>query len=495
MSVLGCRWARRGNERGTTNQDRGRAQRARLGGRAAAALGVCALVAACGGSSSSSSSSSSSPSSSASATAAATTSSASNAASGTALSGNLRLTVFTFSAPVMKPVIAGFEKANPNVHVTDSVVSNGNTYVPLLQTEKLAGTLPDIAETYDVLTPTLETDHLLTNLSPFLAKGEPYAQSYWLPTFMASYIPPAGAPQGVGNVYALPNEADATVIFYNKNEFKAAGVPLPKNGWTWSEMLADAAKLSNKAKNRYGICERPDWQAEYNPVLKAYGVTAFTETKADLASAPALKAWQLMMGPLQSGIAVPESQLVGEGDNDCTPFFNSGEAAMSIEVRGNLPTVQQGVGSKFAYDVVPMPSIPGPSGAVIPTGGGSVGWTLTSGVKNTANAIAFLKYLFSAPGQAVAEKTFGVVPAVGSLNGPTSLWRTQTGGPANSSAFVLAANSATIAPQTPGRVFTLSNTAIPNAVEEVTENKKSLADAFGSLQSQMTAAYTQAKQG
>jgi multiple sugar transport system substrate-binding protein len=458
-----------------------------------AAVGVCSLIVACG--SSSKSSTTSAPSTSSSAPAATTTGSSSTpAASAGGLSGNLKMTVFTFSADVMKPVIAGFEKLNPNVHVTSSVVSNGNTYVPLLQTEKLGGTLPDIAETYDVLTPTLETDHLLTNLSPFLAKGQPYPKNYWLSTFMASYIPPAGAPDGVGNVYALPNEADATVIFYNKNEFKAAGVPFPTNGWTWNQMLADAAKLSKPSSNHYGICERPDWQAEYNPILKAFGVTGFTETAANLASAPAQKAWQLMIGPLQKGLAVPESQLVAEGDNDCTPLFTSGEAAMSIEVRGNLPSVQSGVGSKFAYDVVPMPSIPGPSGtAVVPTGGGSVGWTLTSGVKNTPNALAFLKYLFSATGQAVAEKTFGVVPAVGSLNGPTALWRTQKGGPANSSAFVIAANSATIAPQTPGRVFTLSNTAIPNAVEEVTQHGMSIAAAFGSLQSQMKSAYAQAK--
>ena len=41
-------------------------------------------------------------------------------------------------------------------------------------------------------------------------------------------------------------------------------------------MLADAAKLkigSGPSQTQYGICERPDWQAEYNPVLKAYGVT------------------------------------------------------------------------------------------------------------------------------------------------------------------------------------------------------------------------------
>ena len=169
-----------------------------------------------------------------------------------------------------------------------------DTYVPLLQTERLAGNEPMIDETYDVLTPTLEVDGLIGDLTPDLKMGKPYPQNYWLPTFEASYIPPKGAPFGVGQVFALANEADATVIMYNENEFKAAGVPFPQNGWTWSQMLADAAKLkvgSGSSQTQYGICERPDWQAEYNPVLKAYGVTAFTETKATLDTPAALKAW------------------------------------------------------------------------------------------------------------------------------------------------------------------------------------------------------------
>ena len=120
---------------------------------------------------------------------------------------------------------------------------------------------------------------------------------------------------------------------------------------------------------------------------------------------------------------------------------------MSIEVRGNLPGLQQAIGSKFAYNVVPMPSITAADGMqVIPTGGGSLGWGLAPNAVHNPLALAFLHYLFSAAGQAVAEKTFGVVPAVASLNGPTALWRTQAGGPANSAAFVIAANSATIAP-------------------------------------------------
>ena len=114
---------------------------------------------------------------------------------------------------------------------------------PCYRPRRSPATSPMIDETYDVLTPTLEVDGLIADLSPDLKAGKPYPQSYWYPTFLASYIPPKGAPFGVGQVFALPNEADATVIMYNENEFKAAGVPFPQNGWTWSQMLADAAKL------------------------------------------------------------------------------------------------------------------------------------------------------------------------------------------------------------------------------------------------------------
>jgi ABC-type glycerol-3-phosphate transport system substrate-binding protein len=411
------------------------------------------------------------------------------------LSGHLTMNVFTFTTPVMKPVIAAFKKANPKVTISAAnVVNTPSTYVPLLQTERLAGNLPMINETYDVLTPTLEVDGLFGDLTPGLKAGKPYHQNYWLPSFEASYIPPKGAPFGVGKVFALANEADATVIMFNKDEFTKAGVPFPKNGWTWSEMLADAAKLkvgSGASQTQYGICERPDWQAEYNPVLKAFGVTGFTETQATLATPAALKAWKLMIDPMLNGDAVPEAQQQAKnGSSGCEPFFESGEAAMSIEVRGNLPGLQQAIGTKFAYDVVPMPSIPGAGGKqVIPTGGGSLGWGLAPDAVNNPLALAFLKYLFSAAGQAVAEKTFGVVPAVASLNGPTALWRTQPGGPANSEAYVIAAKTATIAPQTPGTVFTLSNTDIPNAVTAATTGHQSIAKAFGALQKQMDAAY------
>ena len=95
---------------------------------------------------------------------------------------------------------------------------------------------------------------------------------------------------------------------------------------------------------------------------------------------------------------------------------------MGIGVRGNLPGFQAALGAS-AFDVLPMPTIPTSQGQVRATGGGSVAWGLSSGVKNTVQALDFLHWFFSPVGYAAAEATYGIVPAVTSIAAdPKALW-------------------------------------------------------------------------
>jgi hypothetical protein len=430
------------------------------------------------------------------------------------LSGNLSITFNTFDYTTLDTALTAWEALNPGVHVTVADVSNNpSTYVPALQAEQSAGDQPDINEAYDVLTPTFEVDGLAADLKSVLTSSGIYPVNYWYPSFEASYIPPAGATGGVtvGDPYGVPLEADATVILYNENELKAAHVPFPQDGWTWAQMLADAKKLrigSGASQKQYGICLRPDWQAEYNPVLHAFGVTAFTESKATLDTKAAQAAWKLMLAPLENGDAVPESQIGANAAGDCGGVFESGEAAMALAVRGGAAGYAAEIGNKFKWNVVTMPTIPVGKGKVdYPVGGGSVSFTMSpsvvtgsAGGNHTAdlpNAESFIKYLFSAAGQKVLEDTFGVIPSVPSLNGPTAEWRHLAGGPGpnqsfpqNNNAWSIDAKYAIIAPQTPGTVFTTSNTDVPNFVQAVTTGSESLTAGLSQLQSQMNAAYS-----
>ena len=82
-------------------------------------------------------------------------------------------------------MIAAFEKLNPGVKIqAANVVNTPDTYVPLLQTERLAGNEPDIDETYDVLTPTLEVDGLVADLS-----AEPQGRAALPAELLASDLP------------------------------------------------------------------------------------------------------------------------------------------------------------------------------------------------------------------------------------------------------------------------------------------------------------------
>jgi hypothetical protein len=155
-----------------------------------------------------------------------------------------------------------------------------------------------------------------------------------------------------------------------------------------------------------------------------------------------------------------------------------------------------------------MPTIPiGKSKVDYPVGGGSVSFTLSPSVVNGSaggnhtadlpNAESFIQYLFSAAGSKVGEDTFGIIPAAAALNGPSAEWRHLAGGPGpnqsfptNNNAWSIDAAKAIIAPQTPGTVFTESNTDVPNFVEAVTTGAESLSAGLSQLQSQMNAAYS-----
>jgi ABC-type glycerol-3-phosphate transport system substrate-binding protein len=418
-------------------------------------------------------------------------SSATSSGTGGKPSGNLTISAQVFGAPILAPVLKAFEKAYPSIHVQESVASSdaGTAYQTSLLTQKLAGDLPDIVNPQDVLSPTLSTDGITQSLSPYLAKGQPYKQGYWLPNILASYIPTIG--KNKGQVFALPNEADAVVVYYNKAEFKKAGVADPVNNWTWSQMMADAAKLKvvkGGTQTQWGLCDTPDWQAVYNPLMKAFGVTSLSETKADLASPGALKAWQMLVQPTQNGEAVPYATYLA-ASAQCSTLFDSGQASMFFGVRGNLPTVRSATAGKFDWDVVPMPFVPGVNGMTRPTGAGSIAWALSSQAKDIPNALTFFKFLWSAAGQAAEEKGYGVVPAVASLLTKSAVWQKLPGPPENVDAFTIAAQTGTIAPQTPNTVYNLTQTDIPKAIEAVVDGHQSYAAAFGTINQAINAQY------
>ncbi|WP_136608602.1 ABC transporter substrate-binding protein [Paenibacillus dokdonensis] len=61
-----------------------------------------------------------------------------------------------------------------------------------------------------------------------------------------------------GKLYGIPAGFTTRVVYYNKKLFDAAGIPYPKDGWTWSEFQEISQKLTDKSKKQYGFGARAE---------------------------------------------------------------------------------------------------------------------------------------------------------------------------------------------------------------------------------------------
>lgn len=80
-------------------------------------------------------------------------------------------------------------------------------------------------------------------------------------------IKPDDFPEGLmnttrieGKTYGMPSGFTTQVVFYNKEMFAKAGVEEPKEGWTWDDLRAKAAKFRDEAGKVYGFAvdAKPD---------------------------------------------------------------------------------------------------------------------------------------------------------------------------------------------------------------------------------------------
>jgi multiple sugar transport system substrate-binding protein len=61
----------------------------------------------------------------------------------------------------------------------------------------------------------------------------------------------------LGHTWGVPVEAGTYVIFYNKDLFDKAGVPVPKKGWTWQDLQDRAQRLTKDlgSETQYGYAQ------------------------------------------------------------------------------------------------------------------------------------------------------------------------------------------------------------------------------------------------
>ncbi len=368
-----------------------------------------------------------------------------------------------------------FENTHKGFHVTVKAVPDTQSdYIQQLVTEGLSKSLPDIIFNYDTLNQTLDANHLLYNIKPWLDSGHDGLKgSGFLPNFLGQYK--------VGStITGIPVSADTGVIAINKTLFQKYNVAVPTADWTYSDMYNAAKQITQASGGTvYGL-QTPigDGSALFTfyPVLKAFGSNLYDPTtkKFIFANAGGIQAWTQLLAPYTDKFGSPYSVATK------STLFPSGQVAMSIISTAQVANYRATV--KDNWDILPMPTQNGQP----TTGGGSYSLSISQKSSNKEGAYQFMAWFYSTNGGMKVAQPDGVIPATadGIANGA---WLNQTNPvPASFVATVKASVAKAVLPNTiPDAVQPKVVPALQQALQEVLLQHKSVQQAYTAAQDQL----------
>jgi multiple sugar transport system substrate-binding protein len=151
-----------------------------------------------------------------------------------------------------------YEDEHPGVTIDMADFASGTDYPP--------GKLADAADVFPSpggFSLSSVQEHWL-NLQPLIENDPGVTLDDFYPQALQAY-------RRQGDLWGLPAEIDAAMLFYNKSLFDAAGVDYPRPGWTWDNFLMAAARLTwgTGAEKQWGFVTLTDGWAEYPLALAA----------------------------------------------------------------------------------------------------------------------------------------------------------------------------------------------------------------------------------
>ncbi len=171
---------------------------------------------------------------------------------------------------VIDDAIARFEQKHPNVKVEYTSGVLREDYIEWLSEQVLLGEEPDVFMIPDGEMENLISLNILKNLDrqiredPDFSKGEYYPAAF------------AGGTARNGQ-YALPYECVPTLMFVNRTLLDRAGIPMPKENWTWEEFFEICKQVTRDLNedgkfDQYGVLDY-NWQY----AIRASGIELFDE--------------------------------------------------------------------------------------------------------------------------------------------------------------------------------------------------------------------------
>ncbi|WP_030314451.1 ABC transporter substrate-binding protein [Streptomyces sp. NRRL B-3229] len=291
----------------------------------------------------------------------------------------------------VKALVAGFEKAHPNIHV--NIVGN-MTDDKINQALRTGGPkAPDVISSFTTNNVgKFCSSGALADLNPFFKKSGIDPDTTF-PAAMNQYT------QFDGDRCAAPLLGDAYGLYYNKTAFQKAGITSPPK--TWSEFETDAKKLTIPQGESYKqLGFMPDyhgWETTTEHYLGQFSPTYFDKAgKSTIATDPAVAAAFTLQKKLVDelgGYKKLEKYRSGLGDEWGPKHpFQTGQVAMQLDGEWRLGMA---VDAKPGFEIGVAP-LPVPDDQADQYGKGYITGTIAGIAANSTKQNAaweFLKYI------------------------------------------------------------------------------------------------------
>jgi sn-glycerol 3-phosphate transport system substrate-binding protein len=271
-----------------------------------------------------------------------------------------------------------------------------------------AGNAPHILQVFEVGTATMMASKgaVIPVGQVMKDAGEKFDPSAYIPAVAGYYTAPNG------QMLSFPFNSSTTIFYFNKDAFKAAGLPTDKAPSTWPEVVAAAAKLKASGHKCPFTTAWQNWtqlesfSAWHNVefATKANGLQGL-DTRLKVNSPLHQRHVENLASMSKQGLFIYK----GRG-NVPEASFVSGECAMINTSSGFYGNVAKN--AKFAYGLAPLPYYPDVPGAPQNTviGGASL-WVMSGKKAAEYKGVAkFFSFISTPEVQSASHKRTGYLP-------------------------------------------------------------------------------------
>ena len=290
------------------------------------------------------------------------------------------------------------------IHVTPTYTGNYDDTFSKVKTglqSNQPSQLPDLVQIYDIGTRFMVDSKVSTPMQTFIDHDKYDVGDLW--PNIASYY------QVQGKLYSMPWNTSMPLLYYNKDNFKAAGLDPDKAPQTLDEIRTDAEALKAHGKPGFGAAiygwYLEQWTARANQQYCDNGngrSKLATKTLIDQPTDVKIMQWWTQM--VKDGLAVQ----LGRNTTDAQKAFEAGQTSITLESTGSLRAFQQAVSFQLGAGPYPRSQSSTAGGPII---GGASLWIV--GKKPSYEQVAawqFVKFLMQPKNQAYFHTHTGYFP-------------------------------------------------------------------------------------